>query len=514
MYSREWQILIASPSTEERVVAYHFARQSENEVHCCPEKRKAAMSAALFSANPGDEIHTATLPASGLTWHAAGLRVNILFRSNPHRSQVPMKRISMKMVGCVICCLFLLDAILVGQGKRLWVLRSSGELVEYDPATFAAKQRVKMPAEAAQSPGDISVNGLGQILFAPTVSQPLSEEDVSSPHKVWFWNGHAAASLDQGLKLESATTGSNQAVTELAPSPYLSADGAHVFWFANQERRLQREELDLSVSTNWQAWRTDASGAGHEDLANMKIPECACPSGTCEESCPQGQVWAPAGGVGKFFLLTQVVEGKTGTVYKASTRYQEENGKWTATPLSEPLQRVLDTSSDGSVLLEAIPDTSCCGWSNQSNDQTLVFNGGKKLVIFDELATYKNPDYDVSFYSLNAGLSPQLGFFGMTIAATAQANQAIQLSEQGQASPEESKQIRKALVELPAVEVKTLEDSPRRVVFLPHATFVGWISEKEILIMEDRMLVAYNVGSGVRRKSSIRVQDSASVFLR
>jgi hypothetical protein len=51
MYSREWQILIASPSTEERVVAYHFARQSENEVHCCPEKRKAAMSAALFSAN-------------------------------------------------------------------------------------------------------------------------------------------------------------------------------------------------------------------------------------------------------------------------------------------------------------------------------------------------------------------------------------------------------------------------------------------------------------------------------
>jgi hypothetical protein len=107
-----------------------------------------------------------------------------------------------------------------------------------------------------------------------------------------------------------------------------------------------------------------------------------------------------------------------------------------------------------------------------------------------------------------------MAYVGMTIAATAQANQAIQLSEQGQASPEESKQIRKALAELPAVEVKTLEDSPRRVAFLPHATFVGWISEKEMLIVEDHLLAAYNVGSGARRKSSVRVQDPASVFLR
>jgi len=434
------------------------------------------------------------------------------------RISMKMNWISMKTMCRVICCLFLLDAVLLGQGKRLWVLRSSGELLEYDPATFAVKQTVKVPAEAAQSPPDVAVNGLGQILFVPAVSEPLSEEDVSSPHKVWFWNGHAAASLDQGLKRESAATGSNQAVTELAPDPYLSADGAHLFWFANQKRRLQREELDLSVTTNWQAWRTEASGAGHEDLANMKIPECACPSGTCEESCPQGQVWAPASRVGNFFLMTQVVEGKTGTVYKMSTRYQEENGKWTGQPLSEPVQRVLDASSDGSVLVEAIPDTSCCGWSNQSNDQTLVLNlsstSVKKQVIFDELATYKNPDYDVSFYTSNAGLSPQLGYVAMTIAATAQADHAIQLSEQGQANPEESKQIRKALVELPAVEVKTLEDSPRRAVFLPHATFVGWISEKEILIVEDHLLAAYNVASGARRKSSIRVQDSPSVFLR
>ena len=56
--------------------------------------------------------------------------------------------------------------------------------------------------------------------------------------------------------------------------------------------------------------------------------------------------------------------------------------------------------------------------------------------------------------------------------------------------------------------------TPRRVAFLPHATLVGWISEKEILIVEDHLLVAYNVATGARRKSSVRVEDAGRVFLR
>jgi len=420
----------------------------------------------------------------------------------------------MKTLSRVICVFLLTIAPLVGQGKRLWVLRSSGELAEYDPATFAARQAVKVPAGAAQSPQSISVNHLGQILFAPAVSLPLADEDVSSAHKIWFWDGHAAATIDQGVKRETAKTGSNQALTETAPAPYLSADGGHLFWFANRSRRLQRDDLDLSVSTTWQAWRTDGTGEGREDLTTVKLPECDCPTGTCEESCPEGEVWTPAGGVEKFFLMTQIVAGKTGPVYKASTRFQEDGGKWAATAVAEPLQRVLDAASDGSVIVEAIPDTSCCGSSNQSDDQTLVLKSGKKIVVFDEFAIYKNPDYDVSFYSSNARLAPDLGAVAMTITATAQGNKAIQLSEEGQASPEESKQIHKALAELPAVEVKSTEDSPRRLAFVPHAVLVGWISEKEVLIVEDHLLVAYNVGTGARRKSSVRVEDAARVFLR
>src|SRR4029077_18084420 len=101
-----------------------------------------------------------------------------------------------------------------------------------------------------------------------------------------------------------------------------------------------------------------------------------------------------------------------------------------------------------------------------------------------------------------------------TIVATAAANQPIQLAEQGQASPEASKQIRKALAGLPAVEVKSIEDVPRRIAFVPHATLVGWISEKELLIVEDHLLVVYNVSRAARRKSNVRVTDVARAFLR
>jgi hypothetical protein len=420
----------------------------------------------------------------------------------------------MRVMSRVFCCFLCLTIPMMGQGKRLWVLSSTGEMKEYDPATFAAKQTVKGPAEAALSPQNISVNHLGEILFVPSVSLPLSEEDVTSVKKVWFWNGHEATTLDQGLKRESAATGSNQAITETAPSAFLSADGGHLFWLANRARRLEREELDLSITTTWQAWRTDESGGAKEDLATVKIPECACPSGTCEESCPAGEAWAPEGGVADFLLMSQVVAAKTGPAYKASTRLHQDAGRWTTDLMPEPLQRVLDAASTGNVIVEAIPDTSCCGSSNQSDDQTLVLSNGKKLVVFDEFATYKNADYDISFYTSNARLAADLKSVAMTIVATATANQPIQLAEQGQASPEESKQIRRALAELPAVEVKSIEDLPRRIAFVPHAILVGWISEKELLIVEDHLLVAYNVSTGARRKSTVRVNEVARVFLR
>jgi hypothetical protein len=411
------------------------------------------------------------------------------------------------------CAFLLLSTLLSAQSKRLWVLRAPGEAVEYDPATFAEKQTVKVPAEAVESPQNFSVNHLGQMLFAVPVSPPLAEGDLGAERKVWFWDGKTATTLSREVARTTSTAGSNLAITESAPVPYLSADGAHLYWFSNQARRLQRDGVDLSTKTSWLGWRTDLAGAGREDLTSTILPECSCPSGSCEESCPYGEVGVPDEGVGKFVLMTQFVAGKAQPIYKATSLYEENSGKWTATPLDPPLRRVLDAANAGTIL-EAIPDTACCGWENESDDRTLLHLQGKTLTMFDELAAYKNPDYDVSFYTENGKLAPDLSSVALTIVATSHPNTPIQLAEQGQANPEESQRIRKALLDLPAVELKSVEDAPRRIAFLPHVTLVGWISSKEILIIENKLLVVYNVASGSRRKSNIRVEDAAYVFLR
>lgn len=414
----------------------------------------------------------------------------------------------------IIAAAVVLCGSAIAQGPRLWVLRAPGEMVEYDPATFAAKQTVKVSAQALQSPQSIQVNRLGQILFAPVLSLPLADSDLTSPHKVWLWDGHEATTLDLGVKHEVGKTGSNQLISESAPVVFLSADGTRLYWFANDERRLQREDVDLSVTATWHAWRTDLHGNAREDIAEVKFRECSCPTGACEESCPVGVAWAPASGIDDFFLVTQFIAAKDQPTYKATAEYRQQGSKWQATSLSEPLRRVLDADSNADSIVEAIPDTGCCGWANQSDDQTIVLANGKKLTVFDELTTYKNPDYDVSFYTSNAQLSPDAKAVAMTIVATAQVNQPIQLAEQGQANPEESKQIRRALAELPAVEVKSVEDVPRKLAFAPHATLVGWINDKEVLIVEDHLLVLYNVGTGARRKSNVRVENADGVFLR
>ncbi len=243
------------------------------------------------------------------------------------------------------CALLLFASSLAAQSKRLWVLRAPGEAVEYDPATFAEKQTVKVPADAVASPQNFSFNHLGQMLFAASVSLPLVEGDLAAERKVWFWDGHTATTLSRDVVRNTSTAGSNLSITESAPVPYLSADGTHLYWFSNQARRLQRDGVDLSTKTTWLGWRTDLAGAAREDVASIALPDCSCPTGGCEETCPYGEVWVPDDAVGKYFLMTQLVSGKTQPLYKATSLYEESAGKWTATSVNPPLRRVLDAAN-------------------------------------------------------------------------------------------------------------------------------------------------------------------------
>lgn len=409
----------------------------------------------------------------------------------------------------VVC----LCGMALGQGQRLWVLTAPNSIVEYDPATFASKQTIPVPEEVLKGPKIFQVNRQGQMLFAPNSEDP-SPDVGKGGEKFWFWDGHAAQFLGRETIRISSQAGSNQKVTESSPWPFLSADGAHLFWFTNQYDRLQRENVELSVTTTFRSWQSDNSGKQKQDLATFDFPECRCPTGACSETCPEVRFWVPEKGVEDYFILTRLIEGQTETKYLSSTLYQQSPAAWSATDLPQPLQRVLDMAEHGSVIISAILDTGCCGWENQSNDQTLLLSYGKTVVLFDERAKYNNPDYDVSFFTENAKLSPEMAHVAMTIEASAKSSAPIQLSEQGQANPAESLRIHKALTELPAVEVVSAVDPAKRSAFLPHAYLVSWLSDKEILIVENHLLVAYNIATGARRRSTIKVADPALVLVR
>jgi hypothetical protein len=67
---------------------------------------------------------------------------------------------------------------------------------------------------------------------------------------------------------------------------------------------------------------------------------------------------------------------------------------------------------------------------------------------------------------------------------------------------------------LPAVEVVTAGEDSKRVGYVPHATMAGWLSAKELVIVENGVLVVYTPSSGARRKSAIRVSEPGLVFVR
>jgi len=409
----------------------------------------------------------------------------------------------------VICCTTLLSA----QSVRLWVLTEPKSILEYDPVTFARKQVVSVPDEVLKAARIFQINRKGQMLFAPNSDDP-SPDVGKGEDKFWLWDGHAATLLGRETIRISSQAGSNQKVTEASPWLFLSADGNHLFWFSNQFSKLTRENVELSVNTTFRAWQSDLTGKAKHDLATFDFPECRCATGTCSETCPEARFWVPDGGVEDYFFLTRVTQGQTETKYLSSTLYQESETTWTGKDLPEPLQRVLDIGEHGSVVISAVLDTGCCGWENQSNDQTILSTYGKTIVLFDERVQFKNPDYDVSFFTENAKISPEHAHVAMTIEASAKSSAPIQLSEQGQANPAESLRIRKALTDLPVVEVVSAVDPSKRSAYLPRAFLIGWLNAKEILIVENHVLVAYNVSAGTRRRSTIKVTDPSFVFIR
>jgi hypothetical protein len=396
---------------------------------------------------------------------------------------------------------------------RLWILHGSNEVTEYDPTSFAPIQTLRVPSDAVKNPRALSINGKGQMLFVPDLN---IDDAVAGEGKIWFWDGRSATLLNRGvIKTKTRVEGVTRGVREAIPQCFLSENGIGLYWFVNEFNKLTQDDgLESSVSTVFRVWQTDPAGRQSAQIANFSFAPCECGTGVCSETCPQADVWVPHSGMDSFFILTDWIPGQLGATYQSSSLYRNERGTWTASKLPKPLEIVLDAVQNGASIVYAVRDAGCCGWDNESNDQTVLLRNGRDLVLFDERARFANPNYDVSFFSSNAQISPDFSCVAMTIASTAQVGADLRLSDGGRPDAGELARIRQALAVLPTVEVLRVGDNPTRSILVHHATLAGWLSEREIAVVQDQVLVAYDVVSGNSRKSPIHVPQAGYVFVR
>ena len=164
--------------------------------------------------------------------------------------------------------------------------------------------------------------------------------------------------------------------------------------------------------------------------------------------------------------------------------------------------------------MAAVPDAGCCGWENESSDQTLLLRNGKVSVIYDEFDRYGNPNTDVSFYTADARLAAGNGLLAYTLVSTARTAGEIRPSSGGKENAEELARVRRAMAGLPAVEVMQPGRKPRPTTVIRHAELVGWVSDLKILVAQDGRLAVYDTRGNKRKDTMIRVRSAADAFLR
>lgn len=401
--------------------------------------------------------------------------------------------------------------------KHLWVLQAPNEIVEYDVASFTARRTIKVPIRLFEAPEYLSIHGKGLMLFHPPHGMHwTSGELATAGQRVWFWDGHQAKEWD----LESAKTRGSSAgkptLRETMPQCFLSAGGEHLFWFENRFEKLMDEAgVERSVRSASRVWRTDLARGRPETITSFSSDGwCPCATGACSETCAEWEFWAPEGVVGGFFLVTRFVPGQLGPRYHESLLYQRSAQTWQAKKLPQPIEKPLTASGTGEILIAAVPDGGCCGWDNDSSDQTLLLQNGKVSVLFDEFMRYGNRNYDVSFFASDARLAPGNATVAYTVVSSARPGSEIRLSSNGKENAEELARVRGTIAELPAVEVVRLGSEAHPKMLIRHAALVGWLSEHEIMVAQGGRLVVFDIHFNKRRETTVRVRSAADAFLR
>ena len=321
--------------------------------------------------------------------------------------------------------------------RAIWVLQSDNKLARYDGTQFKLWQTLILPAEARKNPDAISISRAGEVLLA----YPLDGRTALRR----FWSSNPRhPELTGGAWDQRPATGGGYSILSATPDLYFSSDAQKLFWFEHRQQTLTRG-VEVSREARFLAWTTGLDGEKPTPVAEFAFAPCQCDTGACSETCPEASVWAPPDGVSDFFFVTRWVPGQIGSQYLETALYQNKGGAWTPGKLGHPVERFLDAADHGNIYVEAVPDAGCCGWANESDDTTSVVRGEVATVIFDERRRFKNSNYDVSFETANAALSPDLSRVAYTIATTMQPGEQIRLGSEGKPNPDELKAIQKAL---------------------------------------------------------------------
>jgi len=416
------------------------------------------------------------------------------------------------LCGCVLAAAAQAPRVAVPAGPPagrilIWVVQPDNKLAAYDAADFRHWGTLTLPPEAKGHPESIRISRQGAVLAARPFGENVSLRRFwqSDPHLGWLLVG--------GTDDKIPASGGGYLITSAIPQVHFTSDPERLFWFEDRKQTLDRGYPDISVTTVFLAWTTNRHGEDVQQVAEVPYPKCACDTGACEETCPETQVWAPEAGITDFFFVTRWVPGQLGPHFQETDLYRLQNGRWVSQKLPVPVEQFADMADHGSVFIEIVGDSGCCGWVNESDDQTLLFRNGQSTVIYDERERFHNDNYDVSFFTSRARLSPDGSRVAYTLAATAPPDEEIRLLDSGKEHPEELQRIKKALSELPRVEVLAVAEPKKVLVGLP-GELVGWLDGKRILIVEDGELVVLDVDSGAKALTGIKASGALQALIR
>lgn len=394
--------------------------------------------------------------------------------------------------------------------KLIWV-QSGNRLAAFDAVDFRLRQTVVLPPEATRNPERISISSQGAVMVAYTPG-----EDVSL-RRIWQSDPRYGSMQASDINVRRSAPCADDLIAATGPEVYFTNDPERLFWFENRPQCFTRDSSGASgndsVETVFSAWTTNRRGGDVRQVAEIDFPKCNCTTGACSESCPQALVWAPEAGISDFFFVTRWVPGQLEPQFLQTDLYRLQSGRWASQKLAAPAEAIADAADHGNIFIEIVSDSGCCGWENESDDQTRLYRNGQATVIYDERQRFHNDNYDVSFFTSEVKLSPTGRRLAYTLASTARTGSEIRLASDGKDNPEELKRVKQAIADLPRVEVLNIADPKKIVISLP-GEFAGWLDEKRLLIVQAGEVVIVEADSGARTPTQIKAKNAQLVFVR